>query len=30
MNTGSNTVVSAVVVDTGAVVVVPSRVTAER
>jgi flagella basal body P-ring formation protein FlgA len=30
MNTGSNTVVSAVVVDTGTVVVVPTRITAER
>lgn len=30
MNTGSNNVVSAVVVDTGAVVVVPTRITAER
>lgn len=30
MNTGSNTVVSAIVVDTGAVVVVPTRITAER
>lgn len=30
MNTGSNSVVSAVVVDTGAVVVVPARITAER